>query len=126
MSNNAGTTDVKALEIPWMPNAKPDVTGVELTETGKPDQKLVQSVVRAYAWLRELSNGTHASIESLATTVKLNPKVIRQALRLAFLAPATMDSILQGNQPAHLSLKSIPFTLPLSWDQQQQALGLTC
>ena len=124
ISNNASVTDIKALEIPWLPNAKPDLTGVELTETCKPDPKLVQSIVRAHAWMRELSNGTHASIESLAKAVKLNPKVIRQALRLAFLAPATMNSILQGEQPAHLSLKRIPFTLPLSWEQQNQALEI--
>ena len=124
ISNNASVTDIKTLEIPWMPNAKPDLTGVELTETGKPDPKLIQSVVRAHAWMRELSNGTHASIESLAKAIKLNPKVIRQALRLAFLAPATMNSILQGGQPAHLSLKRIPFTLPLSWERQNQALGI--
>ena len=100
------------------------MTAVELTEAGKSDPKLVQSVVRAHAWLRELSTGKHASIESLAKAVELNPKVIRQALRLAFLAPATINAILQGEQPAHLSLRRIPFTLPLSWEQQNQALGI--
>ncbi len=122
LSNNARTADIKTFEIPWVPNAKPDVSGVELTEAGKPDQKLVQSVVRAHVWLRELSNGNYASIESLASAVKLNPKVIRQALRLAFLSPVTTHSILHGTQPAQLSLASMPFTLPMSWEQQHRAL----
>jgi site-specific DNA recombinase len=125
VSKNTRITDVRTLEIPWMPEAKPDAIGIELTEIGKPDQKLVQSIVRAHAWLRRLSNGTHSSIESLAAAVKLNPKVVRQALRLAFLSPATTDSILQGTQPAQLSLGSIPFTLPLSWNRQDRALTVT-
>jgi site-specific DNA recombinase len=124
LSKNARVTDVKILGIPWIARARPNVTGVELTEIGKPDQKLVQSIVRAHAWLRKLSNGTHNSIESLAAAVKLNPKVVRQALRLAFLSPATTDSILQGYQPAQLSLASIPFTLPLSWERQDRALKI--
>jgi site-specific DNA recombinase len=124
LSQNARITEVKMLEIPWISNAKPDVIKIELTETSKPDPKLVQSVVRAHSWLRQLADGTHASIESLAAAVKLNPKVVRQALRLAFLSPAVTDSILQGCQPAHLCLASIPFTLPLSWDQQNQTLAM--
>jgi hypothetical protein len=125
VSDDARATDVKAFEIPWLANAKPDVSGVELVEAGRPDQKLVQAIVRAHAWLRELTNGKHASIESLAKTVDLNPKVIRQALRLAFLAPGTTVSILLGNQSADLSLRAIPFTLPLSWQDQDMPRGST-
>ena len=126
ISDSARTTSATQFEIPWMPKAKPDVSGVELTTIGKPDHKLVQSVVRAHAWLRKLSNGTHASIESLAAAVNVHPKVIRQALRLAFLDPATIGSILEGSQSAQLTLASIPFTLPLSWDRQNRALESAC
>jgi site-specific DNA recombinase len=125
LSEDVGISDVKTFEIPWIRNAKPDVSSLTLTEVGNPDQKLVQSIVRAHVWLRKLSDGTHASIESLAAAVKLNPKVVRQALRLAFLSPAITDSILRGCQPARLSLASIPFTLPLSWEKQNQALENT-
>jgi site-specific DNA recombinase len=126
VSNEARIPDRKVFAIPWMRIGKPDVTQVEWTEAGKPDQKLVQSIVRAHVWLRDLTDGKHASIDSLATAVNLNPKVIRQALRLAFLAPGTTDSILHGNQAAQLSLRSIPFSLPLSWNKQEEALRTTC
>ena len=124
ISTSARATDIKTFEIPRPPNARPDLAGVELIEARESDPKLVQSVVRAQVWLRELSTGTHTSIESLAATVKLNPKVIRQALRLAFLFPAMTDAILQGRQPTQLSLASIPFRLPFSWNEQNLALEL--
>ena len=123
-SNNNRTTDIKKFEVPRMPNGKPDLAGVELTETRNNDPKLVQSIVRAHVWLRELSNGTHTSIENLATIVQLNPKVIRQALRLAFLSPAMTGAILEGHQTSPLSLSSIPFRLPFSWNQQKLSLDL--
>jgi site-specific DNA recombinase len=125
VSKDARRTDVKTFEIARILKAKPDLTEVEPTEAGKPDQKLIQSIVRAHALLRQLSSGKYASVESLAAAVKLNPKVVRQALRLAFLSPAIMDSILQGAQPARLALASIPFTLPLSWDRQTRALDIS-
>jgi hypothetical protein len=45
--------------------------------------------------------------------------VIRQALRLAFLAPEITESILQGNQSPHVSLSAIPLALPLRWSEQK-------
>jgi DNA invertase Pin-like site-specific DNA recombinase len=115
----------RTFELPWATREKSGLAGIEPTPNGKPDQKLLQSVVRAHAWLNELSRGTHTSIESLATVVKLHPKVIRQALRLAFLAPEITESILQGEQPAHLSLATIPFALSLAWAKQHQTLNAT-
>ena len=114
---------MKTFEIPWLPADKPHSAQIEPNQISKPDQKLLQSIVRAHAWLHELSNGKHASIESLAATAKLHPKVIRQALRLAFLAPGITQSILLGDQPPHMSLSTIPFALPLRWVEQQQALN---
>jgi hypothetical protein len=37
----------------------------------------------------DLKSGRFSSIEELAVTAKLHPKVVRQALRLAFLAPSS-------------------------------------
>ena len=53
----------------------------------KNDQKLMKSIVRAHAWLDDLSTGRHASVEDLAAAADLHPKVVRQGLRLAFLPP---------------------------------------
>jgi site-specific DNA recombinase len=114
---------MKTFEIPWSPKDKTHPAQIEQNRIGKPDQKLLQSIVRARAWLHELSNGKHTSIESLAAATKLHPKVIRQALRLAFLAPGITQSILFGDQPPHMSLSEIPFALPLRWVEQHQALN---
>jgi hypothetical protein len=86
----------------------------------KVDQKLVKSIVRAHAWLDDLSSGRHASIEDLATAADIHPKVVRQGLRLAFLPPDLTRSVLDGE--ATLELKQIPKLLPLSWREQQRSV----
>jgi site-specific DNA recombinase len=81
----------------------------------------LKSIVRAYAWLGDLSEGRYASVEELAAASDLHPKVIRQGLRLAFLAPAALDVVLCGD--ASIQLKQIPKLLPLSWHEQSSLMA---
>jgi site-specific DNA recombinase len=65
----------------------------------------------------------HESIEALAEANRLHPKVVRQALRLAFLSPDVTSAILEGVQPAGLSLARIPKLLSLRWTEHRPLLG---
>ena len=90
---------------------------------GARNEGLIQSIVRAHVWVRCLRDGVYESIEQLAKANRLHPKVVRQNLRLAFLSPDIASSILEGRQPAELSLARIPKLLPLPWAQHQRLLG---
>ena len=87
------------------------------------DQKLLQSVVRARTWVNALADGEYGSIEDLAEAVKIHPKVIRQNLRLAFLAPSITQAIVEGQRTDGISLSMIPNKLPIRWSEQIHALG---
>jgi site-specific DNA recombinase len=90
---------------------------------GSRNESLIQSVVRAHVWVHCLQNGTYESIEVLAEANRLHPKVVRQALRLAFLSPDVTSAILEGTQAAAISLSRIPKLLPLPWTEHQSLLG---
>jgi len=90
---------------------------------GSRNESLIQSVVRAHVWVHCLQNGTYESIEVLAEANRLHPKVVRQALRLAFFSPDVTSAILEGTQPAGLSLRRIPKLLPLPWTEHRHLLG---
>ncbi len=45
--------------------------------------RLMQSVVRALAWMRDLEAGRCVSVETLAEANRVHPKVVRQAWRLS-------------------------------------------
>lgn len=116
--DNSGT-----IEIPWQaPVRNAPALAPSLADTGQPDPKLLQAIVRAYAWLRDLQLGKFDNVEALAASIKLHPKVVRQELRYAFLAPSITEAILTGEQPRTLSLARIPKTLPLTWSGQCRAL----
>jgi hypothetical protein len=112
------------IRIAWSAKAKEAATAVEGNGVaeGAHNEGLIQSIVRAHAWVQCLRDGTHESIEELAEANRLHPKVVRQALRLAFLAPDVTLAVLEGRQPAGLSLARIPKLLPLPWTEHERLL----
>jgi site-specific DNA recombinase len=72
--------------------------------------------------MERLRNGAYESIEALAEADCLHPKVVRQALRLAFLSPDVTSAILEGRQRSDLSLARIPKPLPLPWTEHRRPL----
>ena len=112
---------IKTFELPWVTKDRSTAIRIEPSQRGMPDQKLLQAVVRAHAWLNNLTTGRHLSVEDLAHAAKLHPKVTCQALRLAFLAPDITTAILDGTHPTELTLRRIPKLLPLSWSRHRQS-----
>lgn len=109
--------------VPWQPRHPVSASIVQADGERQSDAKLVQAIVRAHAWLRDLQNSKFATVEELAVSVNLHPKLVRQELRYAFLVPTITDAILNGDHSATLSLARIPKTLPLVWSDQFRALG---
>jgi site-specific DNA recombinase len=120
-----GDGQPQKIKIAWSIKARDVATVVEGTDEPKSAHNagLVQSIVRAHGWMRSLEDGTYESIEQLAEASGLHPKVVRQALRLAFLSPEITSAVLEGSQPRGLSLARIPKLLPLSWAEHRPLLG---
>jgi site-specific DNA recombinase len=113
--------------IPWSRSARSDASA-SLETSGEPfhvpDQALIQSIARSHAWLQSLQDETYESAEALADANRLHPKVVRLALRLAFLSPDITAAIMVGSPTTKIAtLAAIPKTLPLSWTQQASGLG---
>jgi site-specific DNA recombinase len=116
----------REIRLPWFyqPSSRAAVTDAENASEEIRDKGLVQAIIRAHAWYLQMANGTHVSVEELAETNGIHPKVVRQALRLAFLSPDITSAILEGKQPSTLTLARIPKLLPLPWATQRHLLGL--
>jgi site-specific DNA recombinase len=113
------------IQLPWLikhRDSSPTIEGDTTSETNH-NEALIQAIVRAHAWLQSLRNGIYPCVEALAEANNLHTKVVRQALRLAFLSRDVISAILEGRQPAELSLAKVPTLLPLSWIDQRHLLG---
>jgi site-specific DNA recombinase len=125
----AGTADGdgtnQEFRIAWSTKAKDAAAAME--DNGVPEvarnESLIQSIVRAHAWVDCLRDGTYESIEQVAEANRVHPKVVRQALRLAFLSPEVTSAILEGRQRTGLSLAQIPKLLALPWTEHRRLLG---
>ncbi|RIJ14003.1 recombinase family protein [Henriciella mobilis] len=91
-------------------------------ETPNRDETLINAVARAHAWMAEWRAGV--SLPTLAKKLGWTTSPLRQRLKLAFLSPSIVQAILDGRQPADLSLEKLLRTdLPLDWDRQAEVLG---
>jgi site-specific DNA recombinase len=123
-ANPEGAGTIRKIRIPWPAKAKDAEAKVDrnVTEDNALNEGLIQSIVRAHAWTRSLQDGSYETVEILARANNFHSKVIRQALRLAFLSPEVTSAILEGRQPPDLSLGAIPKLLPLSWTEHESLL----
>lgn len=89
------------------------------------DETLIKAIARAHWWLRELKTGAAPDITVIARREKIPASYAQLMLPLAFLAPSIVTAILEGHQPADLSLDRLikRTTLALDWSAQRQQLG---
>jgi site-specific DNA recombinase len=83
---------------------------------------MIQATVRAHRWAEALAKADFVSIEALAAGVKLHPKVVRNEIKLAFLAPGLAKAILTGDLA--FGLPDLRKVSGLSWQTQLEELHL--
>jgi DNA invertase Pin-like site-specific DNA recombinase len=112
------------VSIPWDPPAhSSDPAQQNGTRPSELDQKLIQALVRAHRWAYSLAKGEFASVEELAGSVNLHPKVVRSEIRMAFLAPEITDSVLTAG--CSFGLADLRKISVLSWQKQLEELHQT-
>ncbi len=89
------------------------------------DQNLIHYLSKAYQWLSLITSGKVQSIKEIAEAEKLNQQHVARMINKAFLAPDIIRSILNGTQPAHLTLKYLKQfrALPSDWNEQRSLLN---
>jgi Recombinase len=120
LGSNVTDASGEAINIPWTSKKADRADTPTLPADREPDQKLLQALVRAQVWLSDLANNRCSSIEELARKADIHPKVMREALKLAFLAPDIVTSIFAGE--AVFDLTDLRKVSALSWQSQRQEL----
>ncbi len=84
---------------------------------------LAVSLARAHRW-RELLDANHfPSIGGLAEEIGVDRAYVGRLLNLTLLSPTLIVAILDGKEPAGLSLEKLTRNTPLSWDEQYRCFG---
>jgi hypothetical protein len=88
------------------------------------DPALVKALARGFRWRRMLEEGRYASISEMAAAEKIERGYLGSLLRLTLLAPEMVEAILDGRQPAGVTLPGLLEGVPVGWGEQRNALGL--
>jgi hypothetical protein len=92
-------------------------------EARQPPLSLLRAAARGYEWIRLIEAGKLQNQRAVAAYAGLHERYITRILQCAFLAPTIVEAILEGREPADLSLDRLLKHLPPSWEQQRVRLG---
>jgi len=84
----------------------------------KPDNTLVKALARAFRWKRMLESGEFASISELAEREGIAFTYMARLMRLSLLSPELVDAVIDGRQPAHITLANLMDPFPANWKEQ--------
>lgn len=88
----------------------------------QPNRTLLRALSQAHAWVADLRVGK--PLCEIAAATRHSESYIRTRSQLAYLAPTIQSAILEGRQPADLTLERIiRKPVPLDWDLQARLYG---
>lgn len=86
------------------------------------DPVLINALVRAHRWRRQIESGQFRSASELAAHEKITDSFVARMLCLTLLAPDITQAILEGRQPKGLKLATLLRGIPLVWEEQRRLL----
>lgn len=88
------------------------------------DNTMIKAIARAFRWQRMLENGTFTCLDDIARSEKIGASFVSRYYRLVLLAPDIVEAILDGQQPAQLTMKEMLVTFPEQWTDQRRHFGV--
>jgi hypothetical protein len=83
------------------------------------DNAMVKALARAFRWQRMFESGRYANLTELAAAEKVTLPYLTSILQFAHLAPDLVEMLLDGRQPAGLTLREVLSNLPIEWAEQR-------
>ena len=90
---------------------------------GDVNQTLIEAIAKAHRWQEQIEAGEYGGIEDLAQAVGVDRTYVGRMLRLTSLAPDIIGGILEGDEPAGISLGRLHKKLPVAWQEQRKMWG---
>jgi hypothetical protein len=99
----------------------PPDSGTEVP--GRPVSSLIKAVARAHPWSEKIICGELTGLRSIAQLTSLDEHYAGRILNCSFLAPDIVEAILDGRQPADLTVQKLLRCQPIAWAEQRDRLG---
>ena len=122
MTRNTSVPDTMTIHVPFRVvkrgGRKEMVLPEGAAQARKPDNTLVKALARAFRWKRMLESGEFASISELAEKEGIAFTYMARLMRLSLLSPELVDAVIDGHQPANITLANLMDPFPADWKEQ--------
>jgi hypothetical protein len=99
----------------------PDGLAAVPQQRARVDSALLKALARGFRWRKLLDAGEFSTIEEIAKAENINSSYVSRVLRMTLLAPEIVEAILQGRQPAGLTMARAMQPFLLEWKRQSFA-----
>ena len=101
----------------------PVPTSAAAVHATRADPTLVKALARAFRYQRLVDEGRYASIGEMAAAEQIERGYLGTLLRLTLLAPDVVEAMLDGRQPADMTLPRLLAPFPAGWAEQRAMSG---
>ena len=84
----------------------------------------MKALARAFRWRKLLESSVHGTVTEIAAAEKISPSYVCRVLRLTLLAPEIVEAILDGRQPAEVTLAGLMKGFPEVWRRQNLFINI--
>ena len=88
------------------------------------DNTMVKALARAFRWRKLLESNVYSTVEEIAAAEKINTSYVSRILRMTLLAPEIIEMIVDGRQPADLTLAKLTKPFSVVWKEQMRQVGI--
>ena len=99
----------------------PDGASAWVSPRTRIDNTMIKAIARGFRWRKLLETGVYGTIEEIAAAEKINSSYVSRLLRMTLLAPDIVGAILDGRQPAEMTLAVLMEPFAVSWSMQKSA-----
>lgn len=119
-----GTTDTIRVIIPLTirkRNGRPKILppdDVDARNSWAQDPHVLRAIARAWSWRRQLETGAASTIQDIAAAEKVSDRFVGRMIRLAYLSPNVLETLVITRKPPALSLNDLMAVAELPWFEQ--------
>jgi hypothetical protein len=123
----AGASEPKTVEVPfdlvrWRGGTQIVPADGSQTLNDRSNNELIRAVARGHLWWNQMLSGNAKTVAEVAKRAGVTTRYARRIIRASFLAPDIVEAILDGRQPAGLSVLQLRRP-PADWTEQRRLLG---
>ena len=91
-------------------------------DTGGVDPHVLKAIAKAWSWRRKLETGAAGTVSDIAKAEGVTPPYVGRMLRLAYLAPTVLETLLIARIAPTVSVRDLALFAELPWVEQPAAV----